>query len=79
MRFAAILAFLALPVYAQAPAFTPEQLLGDRHVPLDCDEKTKVCKVGEDDMRWIIARDRLLNALLERTARAMKNCGIKAI
>lgn len=79
MRYAAILAFLALPAYAQAPSYTPEQLLGDRHVNLDCDEKTKVCKISEEDMRWIISRDRFLNRLLEVAAAQMKNCGIKGI
>ena len=74
-----ILAFLAFPAYAQAPTWTPEQLLGDRHVNLDCDEKTKLCKVSEEDMRWIISRDRLLNRLLEVAAQQMKNCGIRGL
>lgn len=77
--FALAVAIVVALSFVPAFAYTPQELLDAREVHFDCDKKTKVCSMSEDDLRYMVERDALLTQLLERVAVQLKNCGVKGI
>jgi hypothetical protein len=71
----AVLAISMIPVFA----YTPLELLSDKDVAIDCDEKTKVCKVSQADLEWMFNRDKLLNRMLGLAGQQLRNCGVKGV
>ncbi len=69
MRLIALLAFLALPVYA----YSPEELMGERQIsPPSC--KDGVCTMAEDDLQFITQRGRLMEEVAQRLYRKLQTC-----
>lgn len=67
---------LALAVaFVPALAYTPDDLLKGRSDVFDCPEGKEVCTVKRKDVEWVIARDYLLNKLLEEAAKQYQRCG----
>jgi hypothetical protein len=74
MRFFICL-LLAMPVYAQAPTFTPQELLtGLDHTPFVCEDGKDVCTIKRSDAEWIAARDALLVRVIESADKILTSC-----
>lgn len=54
-------------------AFTPEELLGERHIPEPKCENG-VCQIAEDDLKFIVARGRLMEELANRLYQKVTAC-----
>ena len=61
--------------FVPALAYTPEELLKGRQDVFDCPEGKEVCTVKRKDVEWVLARDLLLNKLLEHAAAQYQKCG----
>ena len=70
----AVLVVIAL-AFVPAMAYTPDELLKGRGDVFDCPEGKEVCTVKRKDVEWVIARDYLLNKLLEEAAKQYQRCG----
>lgn len=77
--FALGVAFIVILSFTPAFGYSASELLGERNVSVDCNEKTRVCTVPQDDMEWIINRDRLMHSLLERAGAQLHRCGVKGV
>lgn len=77
--FALAIGVALAAAFIPALAYTPKELLGDRDVPINCDNKTRVCTIAQDDLEWMVGRDRLMHGILEQTAQQLKNCGVKGV
>lgn len=53
-------------------AFSPEELLSERQVSIKCENG--VCTVPQQDMEWIVGRDRLLSQLVDRLYDKAQSC-----
>lgn len=71
----AVLAIGVVPSFAYSPA----ELLSDKDVAIDCDDKTKVCKVSQADLEWMFNRDKLLTRMLSLAGQQLKACGVKGV
>ena len=69
MRWIYLLVFLAA---SAANAYTPEELLGQRDVNVDC--KESVCTVSKDDLEWMVNRDRLLTLMAQKAYVQLQSC-----
>ena len=70
----AVLVSLAV-AFADALAYTPDELLVGRNDVFDCPEGKEVCTVKRKDVEWVLKRDFLLNKLLEHAAAQYQKCG----
>ena len=77
--FALGVTLIVLLSFTPAFAYTAKELLGDGDVPINCDNKTRVCTIAQDDLEWMVGRDRLMHGILEQTAQQLKNCGVKGV
>ena len=69
MRSFLLLALLALP----AAAYTPEELMGERHVPAPkCADG--VCTMSEADLQFITQRGRLMEEVANRLYVRLQSC-----
>ena len=69
MRLIALLAFLALPVYA----YSPEELMGERVIqPPKCENGA--CTMAEDDLQFVMQRGRLMEEVANRLYRKLQTC-----
>ena len=71
--FASGLAFVLALALVPALAFTPEELLGERHIP-EPQCKDGVCTIAEDDLKFIVARGRLMEELANRLYQRVTAC-----